>query len=908
MSVLGFFRGKREAAKPKAMQGAQGFTVTGGYIQSNEINTKLQGTMRWKVASDLLTNISIIAAGVRYSLNLIARPEWSFEPANDSAEAKEMAEFAQSVLDEVEGTWTAIVRRMALYRWHGFGLHEWQAKEREDGRIGIGKIAVRPCHTVERWDMEETGEIKGVFQKRPLDGKEIYLPRAKVLYLVDDSLTDNPEGMGWFRHLVEPASRLKRLLEIETMGFERDLNGIPVGRAPISEINAMVGTVPQGWTKTFTQEDANSAIAGITSFVRMEAKKPGTGVLLDSQPYASQSADGESLTGEKMWDIELLTSEPKGLDSIAKAVERLEYEMSLVMGTDSMLTGRGGEGSRALSEDKSHNLYLLAESTIGDIKEVVGRDLLDPVWAMNGLPDELKPKPKTESINFKDAAHIAQVLKDMATAGAVLAPDDPAIDDLRSLLDLPPQPVLTDEERGILMGTKPDPNAQLGAEGKDKDRDAAAAAGEEEPPGSGPPNPSGGRGQAQKFDPDQPRDKIGRWTSGNGFGVSVEPYQSLHPAHAGYTHRVVVDGKQYTIATSEEEAERQAEIVRAPRRAATDVPWETGDSGYGRHKITEGSTTLEYGVFNDGKGATAIYLYTPVTDRGKGQARSLMERFVAVADREGATVNLRASDFESDDARLGKFYGSLGFKSVSEGGTEMVRLPGARKFDPNQPRDPAGTSTGGQWTGGGVGRWDGKPANYPLKPEEVERAKEIERNFEAEEELTAHQKASLLWYAAHGGRQLNDKLRAGDLTEFAHDIEQIDSAIANERTVNDMVVWRGLGANATEADNLPIGAVITDHGYASTSAHPNVGAKFASWAEENSDPAMNSEPILMRVSVPAGTTALNMHPGRASLDNEHEVLLPRGAKMRITGKAHREKFRVYKEDREVTVIDLELVE
>ena len=509
MDVLGFFRGKRESAKPKTMQGAQGFVVTGGYIQSNEINTKLHGQTRWKVAGDLLTNISIIAAGVRYSLNLIARPAWSFEPANDSAEAEELAEFAQSVLDDIEGTWTAVVRRIALYRWHGFGLHEWQAMERpEDGRIGIAKVAVRPCHTVERWDIEADGTIKGVWQKRPIDGKEIYLPRAKTLYLVDDSLTDNPEGMGWFRHLVEPASRLKRLLEIETMGFERDLNGIPVGRAPISEINAMVGTIPQGWSKTFTKEDADAAIDGITSFVRMEAKKPGTGVLLDSQPFASVSADGESLTGEKMWDIDLLTSDPNGLDAIAKAVERLEYEMALVMGTDSMLTGRGGEGSRALSEDKSHNLYLLAESTIGDIKEVVDRDLIGPLWAMNGLPDELKPKAKTESINFKDAAHIAQVLKDMATAGAVLAPDDPAIDDLRSLLDLPPQPTLTDEERGILMGTKPSADAQLTAEQKEKEK-------EEEPPG-GPPNPSGGRGQAQKeFDPNQPRDRIGRWTDGN---------------------------------------------------------------------------------------------------------------------------------------------------------------------------------------------------------------------------------------------------------------------------------------------------------------------------------------------------------------------------------------------------------
>ena len=134
---------------------------------------------------------------------------------------------------------------------------------------------------------------------------------------------------------------------------------------------------------------------------------------------------------------------------------------------------------------------------------------------------------------------------------------------------------------------------------------------------------------------------------------------------------------------------------------ASDVPWTTKD-GYERHRIKEGTTYLEYDVFKDGKMVTARYLFTPPGDRGQGNARKLMERLVSAADRHGATVQLRAWDFESDNGRLAKFYASLGFKTVR--GTEMVRQPRRRRdaYSPSQPRHPRGSEQGGEWSGGGA--------------------------------------------------------------------------------------------------------------------------------------------------------------------------------------------------------------
>lgn len=640
VNLFGFFRGsdKRESPKPNKFQGSPGFSITGGYVQSQETNPNLRGQQRYKTASDLLANVSIVAASVRFMLNLIAKPAWRFEPADESGEAKEYADFATDILDSIDGSWTSMVRRMALYRYHGFGLHEWQAVQREDGRIGIGKIAVRPCHTIERWDLEESGDVLGVMQRRPVDGKEQYLPRQKLIYFVDDSLTDNPEGMGWFRHLAEPCNRLQNLLRIETMGFERDLNGIPIGRAPISEINSLIGTtMPDG--KVFTEAMAKAQIRGIEDFVQIETKKPGTGALLDSALYQNSGADGETYTSEKMWDLDLLTSDPKGFDAMDKAIKRLEFELALIMGTESVLIGREGEGSRALSEDKSRNLYLQGESTLADMCEVIDRDLMGAVWTLNGLPDEMKPKARTEGISFKDAEKVARVLRDMAAAGAVLAPDDPAINDLRDALDVPHAPELTPEERGIMMGTKPSPDAQLrGLAGEDEEDEDL-----DDPDGGGP------GGKARKYDPGQPRepagsDKGGQWTSGGDYGVTIKPYRSLHPAHANYTHAVIVDGNQYTVTSSMEEAERQAEIVRASRRAE-----EEANKQYNPNQPRVPKGNPDGGRWTDGDaGEGDAANDNQVLEMTKDAKRQMVEA------NKGKTIEEMRAEAEENQARLRK--------------------------------------------------------------------------------------------------------------------------------------------------------------------------------------------------------------------------------------------------------------
>lgn len=701
----------RESAKPKKEQGKAGYAIVGGVITTNETNYQLIGQHRWRTATDMLSNISIVAASLRYFLNLIARPSWHAEPVDDTAAAKAAAEFVEMILDDIDTSWTRIVRRSGMYRFHGFHLNEWVAKDRPDGKIGIASVEPRPGHTIENWDVDENGTVIGVWQRNPQDGKLLYMPRAKLVYLVDDTLTDRPDGMGWFRNLVEPANRIKRYLKLEGMGYQRDLVGIPVGRMPMNEINAMVEA------GDLTIEQAKEMQNGLKDFCKLESKVDNTGIILDSSLWIAKSETGESISSTYQWGVELLKGEAgPGLEKLGEAVRRLEFEMALVMGCSSMLTGREGEGSRALSEDQSRNLYLTANATLSDMAEAFDRDIVGPLWAMNGLPDELKPKLRTEDASFKDAEKISAVLRDLATAGALLAPDDPAINDLRDLLGISAAEPMDIETLAAIRGDQPkEPEDDKGGGG---------------PPGKGPKS---GEGRARKYDPDQPRDPAGsetggQWTSAvrqhtagdEYFASAIDQYlenpEKFVRGPTGQTREQVEEHlAQFEEAFKEQKLDKDRPLYRGMVMSS-----ELGDLEAAQER---GYIEFKKPVSFSGDVTTARdYAASEAYLTGEPDLDAQLSPVILVHEGRKGDPAIHADPISGDDLKeyilpRGRFNITRVHDAGSKSGDHPLlwvygsfrppAVPPRREldkaFNPNQPRDPAGTPTGGRWTGHGGG-------------------------------------------------------------------------------------------------------------------------------------------------------------------------------------------------------------
>jgi len=426
----------RTSGSPTKRSGTIGTAVHGGYVQSVESNADMVGQKKFETFSEMLVNISIIGAGVRYFLNLISKPEWTVEPPEDSGDAgQEIADKVADAIFKMETPWYRVVRRAAMFRFYGFSWQEWTAKKNEDGSIGYLDIEPRAQKTIERWDLDEHGKVHGVLQRSPQTMKEHYIPRAKSVYMVDDSLQDSPEGLGLFRHMAETSRSLVRLEQLEGWGFELDCRGMPVGRGPFSDLQELVDA------GELTEAKKAEIEQPLSDFIENHVQAPQRGLFLDSKTYATEDEKGTPSSIYK-WGVELLKAGATNLGDLNNAIMRKVRDLARVMGVESLLLGESGAGSLAMAKDKSGNFYLIIDSTLKELTEQFEKDVVEPLMKLNGWPDELKPTLKVEKIQHKDVTELTQALVDMAQAGAILAPDDPVINAIRDLLGLP---ILTEE-------------------------------------------------------------------------------------------------------------------------------------------------------------------------------------------------------------------------------------------------------------------------------------------------------------------------------------------------------------------------------------------------------------------------------------------------------------------------------
>lgn len=432
---------KMPRVQPFKEMGGSGTPVYAGFVQTKDRSAKWSRGRRYEISSEIVSNISIVAASVRYFLNLITHPRWSVVPADENdRESVELAEFVDDVIHSMDTPWSRVIRKSGSYQFHGFGIQEWIAKRREDGLIGLRDIESRPQHTIERWEINDNGGVEGVWQREPQTSRLLGIPKNKMIYMVDDTFTDSPEGLGIFRNLLEPYERLKRFLALETRTFERDLRGIPIGRIPYTKLREAVSN------GVISKDDSTALIKAMENFVELQVKESNTGMVLDSQPYESIAADGPKVSAVMQWGMELLQGAGNGLTELSTAIDRIQREMARIMGTEHLMMGDQG-GNRALATDKSRNLYLVANSVLGDIVSSFDSDVITPLWWLNGLDETKRPYFAAEDVAFKDVVEITAALRDMASAGAVLDPRDPVINDLRDLLG-----VSRYEVPDILMG------------------------------------------------------------------------------------------------------------------------------------------------------------------------------------------------------------------------------------------------------------------------------------------------------------------------------------------------------------------------------------------------------------------------------------------------------------------------
>lgn len=446
--------------RPTGTIGVGSTAIYGGYPERRETDATLIGREKYITFSNHLANISIVGASVRFFLNLVGGVSWKFEPADESSEAQRLADLTQEIFEDMTTPLHRIVRRTAGARFYGFSIQEWTAKRREeDGVLAFLDVEPRAQKTIERWLVDITGTVHGVVQRSPQTSAEIFIPRPKVVYGIDDSLDDSPEGLGLFRHIVQEARQLIRIRQLEGIGFDTDLRGIPIVRVPSAQLTKIAG---------LSKEKVAEIERPLREFAINHIRSDTSGLTMDSAVYQTTDGTGRPST-VPLWNVELLKSESTALPDAQTALERLKREIAIVFGTEHLLLGSDSKGSHALSDDKSTNLSMLVDGTLKEIRETYRHDLIRPLFQINGWDEKLAPKLKNDKVQWRDINTVTGALKDMAAAGDTLQPEDEAIPEVYDLLGLtaPDRSQLVEDAAVIRTGngatepeTEPQPNGE----------------------------------------------------------------------------------------------------------------------------------------------------------------------------------------------------------------------------------------------------------------------------------------------------------------------------------------------------------------------------------------------------------------------------------------------------------------
>jgi hypothetical protein len=410
--------------------GSSGLAQSNGFVEE-EFLRNLQGRKGIAVYREMRDNDPVIGA-ILHAIEMMMRgSSWAVEPADDSEQAADIAEFVGTVMNDMNLSWEDMVSQILSMLVYGWSYFEVVYKERKgatddsatrskynDGMIGWRKLAPRSQETLMRWDFDEDGGLNGMVQFDPYAQKgQVFLPIEKSLLFRTTANKGDPEGRSILRNAYAPWYYKTRIAEIEAIGIERDLAGLPVAFVP-----------PQLLSDNATAQE-KAALAEIKKIVRNIKRDEQEGLVY---PLAY-----DPQTGNLAYDIKLLSSGGDRQFSTGEVIGRYEKRMAMSVLADFIMLGHEKVGTSSLATSKITLFTDSLNAWLTGVSGVFSRHAFPRLIRLNGLPEELAPTLKHLPVMNVDLDGISAFLLNLSNSGATMFPDENLESYLRDLAGLP---------------------------------------------------------------------------------------------------------------------------------------------------------------------------------------------------------------------------------------------------------------------------------------------------------------------------------------------------------------------------------------------------------------------------------------------------------------------------------------
>lgn len=371
-----------------------------------------------------------IVGSVLFAIEMLIRKvKWRVQPYSDEERDIEKSDFVKSCMDDMSHTWNNTITEILSMLVFGWSYHEIVYKRRlgrnddpakrskfNDGLIGWRKLAIRSQETLYKWEFDEGGGIKAMIQQPPPKYRMRRIPIEKALLFRTTSRKNNPEGRSVLRNAYRPWFFKKNIQEIEGIGIERDLAGLPVAWIP-----------PELLDDNASKEE-KQVLQEIKNIVKNIRRDEQEGVVF---PLAYDEDNN------KMYDLELLSSGGQRQFDTDKIIARYDQRIAMTVLADFILLGHERVGSNALSEDKTDLFSTAISAWLDNITQVFNRYAIPRLFKVNGFDMERLPKLTYGDIEEVDLETLSDYINTLSGAGMPLFPDSELESYLKEIANLP---------------------------------------------------------------------------------------------------------------------------------------------------------------------------------------------------------------------------------------------------------------------------------------------------------------------------------------------------------------------------------------------------------------------------------------------------------------------------------------
>lgn len=421
----------KSAPKPMVEYGATGLRQFSGYVRE-EFLKDLTGWRGQRMFREMRDNDPVIGGMFFAVERLLMGVDFTIEPASQDLADQEAADFVNSAIGDTEQSWPELVSEILTFLQYGYSVHEICYKRRkgktsdpltnskyDDGMIGWRKFASRAQESLLHWNFNEAGDPVAMVQLLPTGGPLLEVPLAKCLHFKTRLLKNNPEGVSLLRNAYIPYYRKKRIEEIEAIGIERDLCGLPIAWVPPRLLDANA------------QASDKAQLEAIKKMVRDTVRNEQEGFVF---PLA-----WDKETRQKLYDITLLSTGGKRQIDTSTIVDRYDHRILATWLADFIVLGTGasqGRGSFAQSKNKTDMFSLAASSFLDLIVNEFNTKAIPNLLSLNQI--EGACQMRHGDISQGDIADFGAAVSQLTSVGQI-TPDSRTEGVVREKLGLPPQ-------------------------------------------------------------------------------------------------------------------------------------------------------------------------------------------------------------------------------------------------------------------------------------------------------------------------------------------------------------------------------------------------------------------------------------------------------------------------------------